>query len=51
MKQQVEDYILEAVKEFELITGVKVDQIDIYRKRKIGFESEEKTFIELITNL
>ena len=51
MKEQVEAYVFDAVMEFERISGLRVDRIDIKRHRPAGFMTTETMEINLITEI
>lgn len=51
LRQQLECRIFEAMIEFEQITGVQVERIDIIRSRKIGFGSVDTIEVDVITDI
>lgn len=51
LKMQFEDYAKDLVDEFETVTGLKVERIDIVRRRPAGFFAEEETIVNIITDL
>ena len=44
-REQLERYLFEGIAQFEEITGVRVNQIDISHRSTIGFE--QKNFMEI----
>lgn len=49
LREQVERYIFECVTEFEDISGVKVERIDIIHHRGIGFGAKDTMEVNIIT--
>ena len=51
LKRQFEDYAQDLVTEFEDVTGLRVQRIDIVRRRPAGFFAQEETIVNIITDL
>ena len=47
MKEQVEAYVFDAIMEFERISGLRIDGIDIKRHRPAGFGAKDTIEINL----
>ena len=46
--EQVEDYILECIDEFEYVSGLRVERIEVVRKRPIGFYAKPEKRVNVI---
>ena len=51
MKEQVEAYVFDAIIEFERISGLRIDGIDIKRHRPAGFWAKDTIEINLRIDL
>lgn len=49
LREQVEAYIFEGVTEFEQLSGIRVERIDIKHHRGIGFGAKDTMEVNLIT--
>lgn len=49
LKDQLKDYILDGIYEFEELSGLKVTYIEIKRKRQIGFGGGVRVTVEIET--
>ena len=49
LREQIEAYIFEGVAEFEQISGVRVERIDVKHYRSIGFGAKESIEVNIIT--
>lgn len=49
LKEQIEAYIFEGVAEFEQISGVRVERIEVKHYRSIGFGGKDIMEVNLIT--
>ena len=46
--EQVEAYIFDCITEFEYVSGLKIERVDIKRYRPIGFGSKEQMEINIV---
>ena len=49
LREQVEEYIFDAIAEFEDVTGETVTGVDVFHKRPIGFDRKPYIEVNLIT--
>lgn len=49
LKDQVEEYIAIGIMEFEQLSGIRVERIDIKHHRSIGFGAKDTMEVNLIT--
>jgi hypothetical protein len=49
LKEQVERYIFEGISEFEQVSGLKVERVEIKHHRAIGFGAKPVMEVNIIT--
>ena len=49
LKEQVEAYISDGIAEFEQVSGIRVERVDIIHHRGIGFGAKETMEVNIIT--
>lgn len=49
LKDQVEQYIFDGIVEFEQLSGLKVDRVEIIHRRGIGFGAKDTMEVNIIT--
>lgn len=48
LKEQVEGYLFDCISEFEYVSGLKVDRVEVRRHRPIGFGARETMEVNII---
>ena len=49
LKDQIEQYIFDGIFEFEQLSGLKVERVDVIHRRGIGFGAKETMEVNIIT--
>lgn len=49
LKEQIEQYIFEGVAEFEQLSGLRVERVEVIHRRGIGFGAKETMEVNIIT--
>ena len=49
LREQTEAYLFDLISEFEQISGMKVERIDVKHYRSIGFGAKETMEVNIIT--
>lgn len=49
LKEQIEAYIFEGVAEFEQLSGLRVERVEVIHRRGIGFGAKETMEVNIIT--
>ena len=49
LKDQIEQYIFDGIVEFEQLSGLKVDRVEIIHRRGIGFGAKDTMEVNIIT--
>ena len=49
LKDQIEQYIFDGIVEFEQLSGLKVERVDVIHRRGIGFGAKETMEVNIIT--
>lgn len=49
LKDQIEQYIFDGIVEFEQLSGLKVERVDVIHRRGIGFGSKDTMEVNIIT--
>ena len=49
LKDQIEQYIFDGIVEFEQLSGLKVERVEIIHRRGIGFGAKETMEVNIIT--
>lgn len=49
LKDQVEEYLFEGIAEFEAISGLRVERVEVTHHRGIGFGAKDTMEVNIIT--
>ena len=49
LKDQIEQYIFDGIVEFEQLSGLKVERVEVIHRRGIGFGAKETMEVNIIT--
>ena len=49
LKEQIEAYLFQGIAEFEQVSGVKVERVEVKHHRTIGFGAKEIMEVNIIT--
>ena len=49
LKDQVEEYLFDGIMEFEQISGLKVDRVEVIHHKGIGFGAKDTMEVNIIT--
>lgn len=49
LKDQIEQYIFDGIVEFEQLSGLKVERVEIIHRRGIGFGAKDTMEVNIIT--
>ena len=49
LKDQIEQYIFDGIVEFEQLSGLKVERVEVIHRRGIGFGAKDMMEVNIIT--
>lgn len=49
LKEQIEAYLFQGIAEFEQVSGIKVERVEVKHHRTIGFNAKEIMEVNIIT--
>lgn len=49
LKDQIEAYLFDGIAEFEELSGLKVERVEVIHRRSIGFGAKETMEVNIIT--
>lgn len=49
LKDQIEQYIFDGIVEFEQLSGLKVERVEVIHRRGIGFGAKDTMEVNIIT--
>lgn len=49
LKDQIEQYIFDGIVEFEQLSGLKVERVEVVHRRGIGFGAKDTMEVNIIT--
>lgn len=49
LKDQVEEYLFDGIMEFEQLSGLKVERVEVIHRRGIGFGAKDTMEVNIIT--
>lgn len=49
LKDQIEQYIFDGIVEFEQLSGLRVERVEVIHRRGIGFGAKETMEVNIIT--